>query len=173
MAEHAAQARADRTAEAINAAFLSRLGLKLGYGHPLSESTYRHSFTWTPEAQARLQEVPEFCREMARWRVEWTAVKQGLGDVITPEVVDTKYSLWAEVSQAIEPQMPWTADARARIERVPEFVRGQVIQAIEGNASQQGSDEVTSAVMDSVIEKWIATGDFHEGRWGFKAKASG
>jgi nucleotide-binding universal stress UspA family protein/DNA-directed RNA polymerase subunit RPC12/RpoP len=176
LAEHAAESRAERTAEAINAAFLSKLGLKLGYGHPLSESTYRHRFTWTPEAEARLQEIPEFCREMARWRVEWSAVKGGLGDVITPDAVDTKYGMWADVSseiQAAPRTLPWTADAESRIQRVPDFVRGQVIQAIEGNARQQGRDEVTSEVMDAVIEKWIATGDFHEGRWGFKAKEAG
>jgi nucleotide-binding universal stress UspA family protein len=172
LAEHAAESRAQRTAEAINSAFLSKLGLKLGYGHPLSESTYRHRFTWTPEAEARLRQVPEFCREMARWRVEWTAVKQGLGDVITPDVVDTKYDMWADVSQGIQAggrSLPWDDAAEQRIARVPEFVRGQVVQAIEGNAREQGKDRVTSEVMDAVIEKWIATGDFHEGRWGFKA----
>jgi nucleotide-binding universal stress UspA family protein len=172
LAEHAAESRAQRTAEAINATFLSKLGLKLGYGHPLSESTYKHKFTWTPEAEARLQQVPEFCREMARWRVEWTAVKQGLGDVITPDVVDTKYELWGDVSAQIQAggrSLPWDDDAEQRIARVPEFVRGQVIQAIEGSARAQGQERVTSAGMDAVIERWIATGDFHEGRWGFKA----
>lgn len=172
LAEHAAESRAQRTAEAINATFLSKLGLKLGYGHPLSESTYRHKFTWTPEAEERLRQVPEFCREMARWRVEWTAVKQGLGDVITPDAVDTKYDMWGEVSGQIQAggrSLPWDEAAEERIARVPDFVRGQVIQAIEGNAREQGQDRVTSAVMDAVIERWIATGDFHEGRWGFKA----
>jgi nucleotide-binding universal stress UspA family protein/ribosomal protein L37E len=172
LAEHAAESRAQRTAEAINAAYLSKLGLKLGYGHPLSESTYRHKFTWSPEAEARLLEVPEFCREMARWRVEWTAVKKGLGDVITPEAMDVKFDLWGEVSEHMQAggrSLPWDEDAERRIARVPDFVRGQVIQAIEGNAREQGQERVTSAVMDAVIEKWIATGDFHEGRWGFKA----
>ncbi len=31
-----------------------------------------------------------------------------------------------------------------------------------------GFAEVTSAVLDHVIEKWRATGDFHEGRYGYK-----
>ncbi|MBO0707593.1 MAG: PCP reductase family protein, partial [Candidatus Dormibacteraeota bacterium] len=172
LARHAAESRAARRSDAINAVFLERLGLKLGYGHPLSEKTYQHHFTWTPEAEEKLTQVPEFCRELTRWRVEWTAFKRGLGDVITPEVMDTKYGMWGEVSDEISkkgPSMPWDQDAGRRLARVPDFVRGQVVQAVEGNARGMGEDRVTSAVLDRVIEKWIATGDFHEGRFGFRA----
>jgi hypothetical protein len=28
---------------------------------------------------------------------------------------------------------------------------------------------VTTKVMDTVIQKWIETGDFHEGKYGFRA----
>jgi hypothetical protein len=172
LAEHAAESRAERTAEAINAVFLERLGMKLGYGHPLSASTYEHNFTWTPEAEARLLEVPDFCRELTRWRVEWTAFKEGLGYEIQPEMVDLKYEMWGKVSERLEAQGPtldWDQDALSRLERVPRFVRGQVVQAMEGNARRLGSGRVTSAVMDQVIERWIQTGDFHEGRYGFRA----
>ncbi len=171
MAQHAAESRAARTTEAINAAFLERLGLKLGYGHPLSAKTFEHRFTWTPEAEARLQEVPEFCRELTRWRVEWTAHKKGLGTVITPEKMDVKYGMWEEVSHGIQEQgrgLSWEPSAEERLARVPDFVKGQVIQSIEGNARTIGAEVVTSEVLDRVIEKWIATGDFHEGRYGFK-----
>jgi len=172
MAQHAAESRAARTVEAINASFLERLGLKLGYGHPLSQKTFEHRFTWTPEAEARLQEVPEFCRELTRWRVEWTAYKKSLGSVITPEKMDVKYDMWGEVSHGLQAKartLPWEPRAEERLARVPEFVKGQVIQAIEGNARQLGAERVTSEVMDRVIEKWIATGDFHEGKYGFRA----
>jgi ribosomal protein L37E len=173
LAQHAAESRAARTGEAVNAAFLERLGLKLGYGHPLSARTYEHRFTWSPEAEERLRQVPEFCRELTRWRVEWTAFKQGLGTVITPEAMDRKFALWGEVSDAIQANggtsMPWDEEATKRLERVPDFVRGQVIQAVEGSARTMGFDRVTSEVLDQVIERWIATGDFHEGRFGFKA----
>ncbi|MBO0681577.1 MAG: universal stress protein, partial [Candidatus Dormibacteraeota bacterium] len=172
MAEHAAESRAERTSDAINATFLERLGLKLGYGHPLSAKTYQHSFTWTPEAEEKLGQVPEFCRELTRWRVEWTAVKKGLGSVITPEAMDTKFEMWGETSDQIlaggGPGMDWDDAASRRLARVPDFVRGQVIQAVEGNARSLGSERVTAEVLDRVIEKWIATGDFHEGRYGFR-----
>jgi hypothetical protein len=172
MAEHVAESRAQRTGEALNAAFLERLGVKLGYGHPLAGKTFEHAFTWTPEAEARLQDVPAFCRELTRWRVEWTAVKKGLGNEITPDKMDVKYDMWGEVSHQIQAQgtsMPWSDDAEQRITRIPDFVKGQVIQAVEGNARDLGREQVTGEVLDHVIEKWISTGDFHEGRFGFQA----
>lgn len=171
LARHAAESRAGRRNEAINSAFLERLGLKLGYGHPLSDKTHQSSFTWTPEAEAKLAEVPEFCRELTRWRVEWTAVKKGLGDPITPEKMDVKYDMWGEVSHALQDRgrsLSWDADADRRLARVPDFVKGQVVQAVEGNARELGFDRVTGEVLDRVIEKWIATGDFHEGKFGFR-----
>ncbi|MEA2683983.1 MAG: hypothetical protein QOK05_2311 [Chloroflexota bacterium] len=172
MAEHVAESRAQRTGEALNAAFLERLGVKLGYGHPLAGKTYDHAFTWTPEAEARLEDVPAFCRELTKWRVEWTAVKKGLGTEITPDKMDVKYDMWGEVSHEIQAQghsMPWSEEAEKRIARIPEFVKGQVVQAVEGNARDMEMTEVTGEVLDAVIEKWISTGDFHEGRFGFRA----
>lgn len=171
LAEHAAESRAARTSEAINAAFLERLGIKIGYGHPLSPKTFEHRFTWSPEAEARLQNLPSYCRELSRWRVEWTAAKKGFGPVITPEAMDVKFEMWGEVSEAIVkkgPQMAWDGDAEKRLENMPPFVKGQVMEAIEGNARELGEERVTSRVMDAVVQKWIETGDFHEGRYGFK-----
>ena len=172
LAQHAAESRAARTSEAINAAFLERLGIKIGYGHPLSPRTFEHYFTWSPEAEARLANLPSYCRELSRWRVEWTAAKKGLGPLITPATMDVKFEMWGEVSDALQqkgPQMPWELDAEKRLENMPPFVKGQVMAAVEGNAQQLGEARVTSKVMDAVIQKWIETGDFHEGRYGFRA----
>ena len=47
-------------------------------------------------------------------------------------------------------------------------MRGQVLEAVEGNARTLGLSEVNDAVVDLVIEHWVETGDFHEGRYGFK-----
>ena len=152
--------------------FIAQMGKKLGYGHPASEKTYQLEFVWTAEALAKLEEVPDFCRDLTRWRVEWTAYKKNLGRLITPESMEVKYSLWGEVSDHIresaEPRMPWTSEAEHRLEKVTNFVKGQVIQSVEGNARQMGCAEVTGEVLDRVIEKWRATGDFHEGRYGYK-----
>jgi nucleotide-binding universal stress UspA family protein len=172
LAQHAAESRAARTSEAINAAFLERLGIKIGYGHPLSPKTFEHYFTWSAEAEARLANLPSYCRELSRWRVEWTAAKKGLGPVITPAAMDVKFEMWGEVSDALQqkgPQMLWEPDAEKRLENMPPFVKGQVMAAVEGNAQQLGEERVTTKVMDTVIQKWIETGDFHEGKYGFRA----
>jgi hypothetical protein len=174
MAERVVEARAERErVEQITDLFVRTLGKKLGYGHPLSERTGTEVvFTWTPEAEARLAEVPEFCRDLTRWRVEWTARKLDLGTTITPKEMEVKFELWGRVSHAIEERdrdaLPWTESARGRFDRIPDFVRGQVLEAVEGNARTLGLTEVNDAVVDLVVQQWVDTGDFHEGRYGFK-----
>ena len=173
MAAQAVEGRAQsRRLQEIDEHFVHQVGQKLGYGHPLSERTGTLDFTWTPEAEERLRQVPEFCRELTRWRVEWTAHKRNLGTTITPEIMETKYAMWGEVSAAIErrhePDIPWTESARRRLERVPDFVRGQVIDAVEGNAARLGREEVDDSVLDVTIGRWSRSGDFHEGRFGFR-----
>ncbi len=156
----------------INESFMAKLGKQLGYGHPLADITAEHQFEWTPEAEARLLDVPDFCREMTRWRVEWTAVKRDLGTTITPEIMDVKYEMWGEVSDAIQERegqgLEWAPEAMARLEKIPDFVKGQVIQSVEGNARRWELERIDSAVLDRVIDKWIETGDFHEGLFGYK-----
>jgi hypothetical protein len=173
MGVRAAESRAGaKRVDAITELFVRTLGKKLGYGHPLSDRTGVAEFTWTPEAEARLADVPDFCRDLTRWRVEWTAHKLGLGTTITPEVMQVKYDMWGKVSHAIQERdrdgLPWTESARARFAHIPDFVQGQVLEAVEGNARTLGAAAVDDAVVDAVIERWIDTGDFHEGLYGFK-----
>jgi len=173
MAQRAVESRAEsRELGQIDTDFVAQVSKKMGYGHPLSERTGTLEFTWTPEAEARLKEVPEFCRELTRWRVEWTAHKKNLGTTITPAIMEVKYAMWGEVSQAIEQRqgrtMPWTDAAAERLERIPDFVRGQVIQAVEGNARRLGYDTVDSELLVQTTQRWSGTGDFHEGKYGFR-----
>lgn len=173
MAVGAAEQRArQRGVDEIGSKFVESLGKKLGYGHPLSDRTGLPQFTWTEAAERRLEEVPAFCRELTRWRVEWTALKKGLGTTITPEIMEIKYQMWGEVSHRIQerrPQeLPWTDSALARFARVPDFVKGQVLEAVEGNARQMGASQVDDEVVDQVIRRWSETGDFHEGLYGFR-----
>ncbi|MGC1185203.1 MAG: PCP reductase family protein [Candidatus Dormiibacterota bacterium] len=173
MAHNVLEQRATRKGlDEIDSKFVDGLGKKLGYGHPLSERSGLPQFTWTAEAETRLMEVPEFCRELTRWRVEFTALKKNLGTVITPAIMDVKFEMWGEVSHAIEKRyqdgMTWTDSARERFERVPEFVRGQVLEAVEGNARTMGATVVDDSVVDRVIERWATSGDFHEGIYGFR-----
>ena len=65
--------------------------------------------------------------------------------------------------------MPWSDDALARLERIPESVRGEIMQAIEGNARAAGADRVEVTDIDAMREQWQRSGDFHQGRFGFRA----
>ncbi len=173
MAVGAAEQRArQRGLDEIGSKFVEGLGKKLGYGHPLSDRTGLPQFTWTEAAERRLEEVPAFCRELTRWRVEWTALKKGLGTTITPEIMEIKYQMWGEVSHRIQErrqqELPWTDSALDRFARVPDFVKGQVLEAVEGNARQMGATRVDDEVVDQVIRRWSETGDFHEGLYGFR-----
>jgi radical SAM protein with 4Fe4S-binding SPASM domain len=51
---------------------------------------------------------------------------------------------------ATDATMPWSDDARARIARVPGFVRGVVTARVESFARERGYTEVTAAVMAEV-----------------------
>jgi hypothetical protein len=46
------------------------------------------------------------------------------------------------------PAVRWSEGARARIDRIPSFIRPMVQRAIERYASEQGHAEITDAVMD-------------------------
>lgn len=173
MAEKVAEQRAAlKGMPEIRSDFIESLGKKLGYGHPLSDRGNLPTFTWTAEAEARLAEVPEFCRELTRWRVEWTAHKKDLGTTITPEIMEIKYQMWGEVSHRIQArrgqELEWTDSAMSRFDQVPDFVKGQVLEAVEGNARQLGVEVVDDEVVDRVIQRWSTTGDFHEGLYGFR-----
>ena len=82
--------------------------------------------------------------------------------MITPDAMETKYELWGEVSHRIEArggqQLTWTESALSRLDRVPDFVRGQVIEAVEGGARRLGREQVDDAVLDDTIRRWTATG---------------
>ncbi len=119
------------------------------------------ALTWTSEAQARLQQVPEeTSRDFTRQRVEALAHKLGLFEV-TLELMDTKSEQWADGSERATSEMPWTEDASRRIERIPPFVRGMVVQAAEAYARSHGLSEISASTLDEVKSFWGETGRFH------------
>lgn len=50
----------------------------------------------------------------------------------------------------VERSLPWTAEAHARLQKIPSFVRGVVIQRLEDYARRQGRAEVTVELMQEV-----------------------
>lgn len=135
------RARVERVAE-IPAAFVSAL-------------------SWSAEAEARLAKVPAgFVRDMTRQRLEAFARRHGT-DEVTVELMDRKYAEWSEGSARVEPTLPWHDDAVARIERVPDLVRGMVVKEVERCAVAMGRDVVTGDVMDNAMGAWAQRGSFH------------
>ncbi|MFQ5902589.1 MAG: universal stress protein [Candidatus Binatia bacterium] len=129
----------------------------------LKANSSREQSLWTEEAEKVLERVPVgFMRDMTRWRVEEFARAKGCR-IITPEVVREKYELWGEGSAKVVSRIPWTEEAKKRIERIPNFVRGMIVKEAERHAKEMGLSQVTPAVLASVKRKWGETFDFHTG----------
>ncbi len=120
-----------------------------------------NQLTWTPEAQSRLKRVPEgIMRDLTQLRVEKLARHRGQ-TTVTEDMVEAKYRQWAEGSaQAVE-EMSWTDEARQGIERVPAFVRGIAVQAVEAYARQRHLSEITPMILEEAKGFWGETGQFH------------
>ena len=125
------------------------------------DATAETSLAWAPEAQARLEQVPEgLMRELTRQRVERLAHRLG-NPVVTVDMMDAKYRQWAVGSEQATSEMTWTDEAQARIERIPSFVRGMVVNAVEAYAHLQGLAEITPTTLDEAKKHWGHTGQFH------------
>lgn len=117
--------------------------------------------SWEPDAEARLEQIPAGpIRELARSRVEELARRHGLSSV-TADVLETKYRQWAEGSARATSELTWTDEASRRVARIPEFVRGMIVNAIEVFARERGASEVTPELVDQARLHWAETGRFH------------
>lgn len=59
----------------------------------------------------------------------------------------------ASYGGAAEPSLAWSPEARARIERIPSFVRGVVTKRVEDFARREGLSEVTPALLDRIRQE--------------------
>jgi hypothetical protein len=51
----------------------------------------------------------------------------------------------------------WEEAAQTRLQKVPSFVRGMVVKAVEAFARSKGSDKVTLELMDEAKARWART----------------
>jgi nucleotide-binding universal stress UspA family protein len=105
-----------------------------------------------PEARVRLGGL----NEVTAGFVESLGKKLGYGEV-----------------EAAGSAMPWTEAARERLARVPDTVRGEVMQAVEGNARAAGATQVDIDALDAMAGPSGERGDCHQGPSGFGAPDSG
>ena len=116
---------------------------------------------WTAEAAARLQAVPEgFCRTLTERAVN-TLAGQNNRQQVDADFVQSILKVFENGSRSVETGMPWAENARARMERAPEAVRGMLVKEIEGWAQRNGLAEVDESVVDAVKREWQASGAFH------------
>jgi hypothetical protein len=116
---------------------------------------------WELAARRRLENVPEgFCRDMTVRATEMIAGQQGLAD-ISLQTVESVLGVFESGSVDVTESMGWTDDARERIARAPDMVRGMLIREIEAAASREQSSAVNSAVVEQVLSTWQSGGAFH------------
>lgn len=119
------------------------------------------TLNWSADANSRMERIPEgFMRDLTRQRVETFARKHGTTE-ITESLVEEKYSEWAAGSSKKSSTMEWEQEAKARIEKIPDFVKGMVILEVERCARELGLDRVTHAAVDKASNTWEMGSGFH------------
>ena len=81
----------------------------------------------------------------------------GIDEAFVERILET-FKLGAE---AASETMDWDIDARIRISRAPEMVRGMLIREIEGWAQRNGRQLVSVDAVDAVKAQWQERGVFH------------
>ncbi len=129
-----------------------------------SEQTDEYPATesgWNQDAQERLGRVPEgFCRDMTVKAVESIASLSGC-EQIDGDFVAQVMKTFKSGAESVSETMPWDSDARIRISRAPDMVRGMLIKEIEGWAQRNGDDRVDETAVEAVKETWRERGVFH------------
>lgn len=126
-----------------------------------AEKTPAPAPAWTAEASARLQSVPAgFCRTLTERAVNSLA-GQNNRQQVDVDFVQSVLRTFETGSRSVETGMPWAANARARIERAPEVVRGMLVKEMEGWARRHGLAQVDEGAVRAVKREWQARGVFH------------
>jgi len=65
------------------------------------------------------------------------------------------------VHLVVEETLPWSDEARERIARAPEMVRGMLVKEIEGWVARNHQTRVDAAAVQAVKTEWQKGGVFH------------
>ncbi len=116
---------------------------------------------WQQAAMDRLKGIPEgFCREMTIKAVESIASQSGSGE-IDADMVSEVMKTFKAGAEAVRETIPWDSDARIRISRAPDLVRGMLVKEIESWAQRNGDEQVNEAAVEAVKAEWQERGVFH------------
>jgi len=116
---------------------------------------------WTDEAEAKMQSVPPgYCRDMTRKAAQSIAQNGGvtrIDDAFLQQVLNTFTAGASEVEETLS----WDDDARQRIAKAPDMVRGMLVQEIEIWVKNQGDNHVDSEAVETAKQRWEQQGVFH------------
>ena len=87
--------------------------------------------------------------------------RQSGRDEIDVDFVQQVMQTFMSGAAAVSESMPWDGDARIRISRAPDMVRGMLVREIEGWAQRNGDDRVDETAVEAVKEEWRVRGVFH------------
>lgn len=123
--------------------------------------TEQTSTPWTDDAESKLQSIPPgYCRDMTRKAAASIAENNGVKQIdaaFVQEVLDT----FTQGSVKAKESLEWDEDARLRIAKAPDMIRGMLQQEIETWAKNQGKKRVDHKAVDAVKQHWEAQGIFH------------
>jgi hypothetical protein len=127
-------------------AMVAEMGLTSS-GKPASGGSSPSEFTWTPDAQEKLDRLPAFVKPMVQGSVETYARKQGV-KTITLQVMDDSKNDTAN-------GMAWSREAEQRLENIPDFIRPMARKEVERLAKERGVSTITAQVMDEAKDKFL------------------
>ncbi|MCP4996663.1 MAG: universal stress protein [Gammaproteobacteria bacterium] len=157
--EYSMQGGSDAAPKKTSSCPFAHMGKTQSEKPPIKSDT--DSSNWKPEAEALLSNIPAgFCRDMTRKAAQCIAEKNGLAE-IQPEFIQQVMQTFQAGSGEAKETMPWESDARKRIAKAPDIVRGMLIKEIEGWAARNEMELVTADAVDAIKQTWAERGVFH------------
>jgi proto-chlorophyllide reductase subunit len=115
---------------------------------------------WTEGALKRMERAPVFLRGMVKRLAEKKARELGYREITEDILTEFKQQMMGRMGGEAGMQeaagamaagrMPWTAEAKARLEAVPEFMRHMIQQIAEDVARERGHMEVNVELFQKV-----------------------
>jgi hypothetical protein len=116
------------------------------------QHTEEPGIIWTADALKRMERAPIFLRGMVKRLAEKKARELGYQEITDEILTQFKGQMMgkmggedefkAAAGAMAEGRLPWTAEAKARLETVPEFMRHMIKQIAEEAARERGHMEV-------------------------------
>src|SRR5438270_3190055 len=127
---------------------------------PNTQHTGEPEILWSEGALKRMERAPAFHRGMVKRLAEKKARELGYSEITDDILTQFKGQMMGKMGGEAEFQetagvmaagnIPWTAEAKARLETVPEFMRHMIRQIAEDVARERGHMEVNVELFQKV-----------------------